>query len=256
MTKALLIDLSKCTGCRSCIVACKSWHKLEPRTENRTQDEIRAITEKVKGTDKFSDNEYTYIHQKDIRNFYKRQCMHCDDPQCVKNCPAHAIVKYDNGAVVIDKEKCEGVGLCTQVCPFGVPVVGEDKKASKCTLCYDRITQNPPLEPACVKTCPSKALKFGDIEEMREYASKYNYVYEGGINSKYGTYNSSVIYVSNIPFENLDFKVAEVHDIPMLLDAIKHPVGILTLVGGAALVGLKIYSDRRKKVRESEDKQK
>ncbi|CEG11746.1 putative formate dehydrogenase, beta subunit [groundwater metagenome] len=249
MTKSLLIDLGKCTACRSCIVACKSWNKLEPRIENRNQDEIRKAVEKAKGTDKFSDNEFTYIHEKDIKNFYKRQCMHCDDPQCVKNCPAHAIVKYDNGAVGVDKEKCEGVGLCAQVCPFGVPVMDEYKKPVKCTLCYDRITQNPVLEPACVKTCPSKALKFGDIDEMKQYASKYKYVYGGGVND---SYNSSVIYSSNIPFEEIDFKVAEVHNIANVLDAIKHPVGVLSILGGAALVGLKIYGDRKKKVQEGE----
>lgn len=249
MTKSLLIDLDKCTGCRSCIVACKSWNKLEPRTENRTQEEIRKIVEKTKGVNKFSDNDYTYIHEKDIRSFYKRQCMHCEDPQCVKNCPAHAIIKYDNGAVVVDKEKCEGVGLCVQVCPFDVPVMAENKKPVKCTLCYDRITQNPPLDPACVKACPSKALKFGELSEMRAYASKFKYKYGGGYE-----YNSSVIYVSSIPFDQIDFKVAEIHNIANVLDAIKHPVGALSLLGGAALIGFKIYSDRRKKVKESKSK--
>ncbi|CEG13620.1 putative Formate dehydrogenase, beta subunit (fragment) [groundwater metagenome] len=48
MTKSLLIDLGKCTACRSCIVACKSWNKLEPRIENRNQDEIRKAVEKGK----------------------------------------------------------------------------------------------------------------------------------------------------------------------------------------------------------------
>lgn len=249
MTKALLINLSKCTGCRSCVVACKNWNKLEPRVENRTQEEIRKALEKAKGTDKLSDNDWTVIHEKDIRNFYKRQCMHCEDPQCVKNCPAHAITKYDNGAVVIDPQKCEGVGLCTQVCPFNVPVLGKDKKAVKCNLCYNRITQQPPLEPACVKACPSKALKFGDIDEIKIYASKFPYVYGGGVND---SYNSSVIYASNVPFENIDFKVAEVHNLANILNAIKHPVGILSVLGGAALVGLKIYKDRKEKVKESE----
>jgi len=122
-----------------------------------------------------------------------------------------------------------------------------DKKPVKCTLCYDRITQNPALEPACVKACPSKALKFGDIDEMREYTSKFKYVYGGGVND---SYNSSVIYVSDIPFEKIDFKVAEIHNIANVLEAIKHPVGALTLLGGAALVGLKIYSERVKKVKE------
>ncbi len=249
MTKSLLIDLDKCTACRSCIVACKNWNKLEPKVENRNQYELKEVMEKVKGTDKFSDNDWTYIHEKDIRNFHKRQCMHCEDPQCLKNCPAHAIVKYDNGAVVVDREKCEGVGLCAQVCPFDVPVMAEDKKPVKCTLCYNRITQNPALEPACVKACPSKALKFGDRDDLVEYARRFRYVYGGG-----NGYDSSVIYCSNKSFEEIGLEKAKIHGIPAFLEAMARPVGQVAIVAGVAYCALDFIRSRKAKIAGSEDR--
>lgn len=249
MTKSLLIDLDKCTACRSCIVACKNWNKLEPKVENRNQYELKEVMEKVKGTDKFSDNDWTYIHEKDIRNFHKRQCMHCEDPQCLKNCPAHAIVKYDNGAVVVDREKCEGVGLCAQVCPFDVPVMAEDKKPVKCTLCYNRITQNPALEPACVKACPSKALKFGDRDDLVEYARRFRYVYGGG-----NDFDSSVIYCSNKSFEEIGLEKAKIHGIPVFLKAMARPVGQVAIAASVAYCALDFIRSRKAKIAGSEDR--
>ncbi len=75
-----------------------------------------------------------------------------------------------NGLVTFEKELCNGCGYCTQFCPFHIPrlevvnpLTGE-AKSSKCTFCQGRVTNG--LLPACVKTCPAKALDFGDRDEM------------------------------------------------------------------------------------------
>jgi len=246
--KAKLIDLTRCTECRSCITACENWNRLGPHTVGKTAAEIRAAYKAGGEAWELSKEDWTVLKEKDPRNYYKRQCMHCDDPMCVKNCPAHAITKYDNGAVVVDKEKCEGVQMCVKACPFGVPQYDEKERVvHKCTLCYDRITRNPALEPACVKACPSKALKFGDRNDLLGYARKFRYVYGGG-----REYDSSVIYCSNKPLEEIGLEKASIHGIPSFLEAMIHPLGQTAIVAGAAYYGLAIIKARKEKIAELE----
>jgi formate dehydrogenase iron-sulfur subunit len=102
----------------------------------------------------------------------KDGCMHCEDPGCLKACPAPgAIVKYTNGIVDFIEENCIGCGNCISGCPFDIPRISKkDNKAYKCTLCSDRVTVG--LEPACVKACPTGAIHFGTKEDMLEYAGE------------------------------------------------------------------------------------
>ena len=98
--------------------------------------------------------------------------MHCEDPGCLKACPAPgAIVKYSNGIVDFISENCIGCGYCVTGCPFDIPRISKkDNKAYKCTLCSDRVAVG--LEPACVKTCPTGAISFGTKEDMVAYGEK------------------------------------------------------------------------------------
>ena len=67
--------------------------------------------------------------------------MHCEDPGCLKACPAPgAIVQYANGIVDFVQENCIGCGYCVKGCPFNIPRISQvDHKAYKCTLCSDRV---------------------------------------------------------------------------------------------------------------------
>lgn len=96
--------------------------------------------------------------------------MHCEDPGCLKACPAPgAIVQYTNGIVDFHQENCIGCGYCITGCPFDIPRVSpKDNRVYKCTLCSDRVAVGQ--EPACVKTCPTGAIVFGTKEAMIEHA--------------------------------------------------------------------------------------
>jgi formate dehydrogenase iron-sulfur subunit len=98
--------------------------------------------------------------------------MHCEDPGCLKACPAPgAIVQYTNGIVDFHQENCIGCGYCVTGCPFNVPRISKkDNRAYKCTLCSDRVAVGQ--EPACVKTCPTGAIVFGTKEDMKEHAAE------------------------------------------------------------------------------------
>ena len=166
--KAMLIDVSKCTACRGCQVACKQWYQLPAEvTENRgtyenPPDLSPSTVTRITFQETVIGGEFKWL-------FRKHQCMHCTDAPCVEFCPVNALYKNGFGFTGLDIEKCIGCGTCTRVCPFDVPRVDDEiKKTTKCWYCLDRVAND--MEPACSKTCPTGALKFGDRDELLDYA--------------------------------------------------------------------------------------
>ncbi|HMO45148.1 MAG TPA: formate dehydrogenase subunit beta [Rubrivivax sp.] len=166
---AKLIDVSSCIGCKACQVACMEWNDLrdEVGSCHGTYDNPTDLTPQSWTVMKFSEVEVTpgrleWLIRKD-------GCMHCEDPGCLKACPAPgAIVKYANGIVDFISEHCIGCGYCVKGCPFDVPRISEkDNKAYKCSLCADRVAVSQ--EPACAKACPTGAIRFGSKEDMLAY---------------------------------------------------------------------------------------
>ena len=108
-----------------------------------------------------------YEHGDDFEWLIRKDgCMHCDDPGCLKACPAPgAIVQYGNGIVDVNPDQCIGCKYCETGCPFDVPRFSKTTgKMAKCTLCVDRVSVG--LEPACVKSCPTGCLHFGTKDDM------------------------------------------------------------------------------------------
>lgn len=182
--KVKLIDVSKCIGCRGCQIACKQWNQLAAgRTSNsgtyQNPPDLQATT-------------WTLVRFQEIVDkservkwlFMKDGCMHCTDATCEKMCPAGARVHLDYGSVARDDGKCIGCQTCVVACPFGKPRYSEEEnKVYKCGLCPDRVRND--LPPACVKACPTGALKFGNKAAMMDLA--YRRVKElGGDASVYG----------------------------------------------------------------------
>ncbi|MCD8317102.1 MAG: 4Fe-4S ferredoxin [Eggerthellaceae bacterium] len=98
---------------------------------------------------------------------YSYSCNHCNDPACLKNCPAGAIYKADDGTVIQDQNLCVGCKMRVMSCPYGHPQFIKSLGVSgKCDGCYG-IRQSGNL-PACVAGCPNRALDFGDVEALKE----------------------------------------------------------------------------------------
>jgi len=182
--KAKLIDLSKCTGCRGCQLACKQWNANPAKqTTNRGT---------YQNPPDLQPNTWTLIRFQEISDgnggvkwlFRKDGCMHCTDAACVEVCPADALYHTKFGTVGVRRENCIGCGACVDACPFGIPKLDEElEKAFKCDMCMTRLENN--LLPACVKACPTGALQFGDQADMLKKA--YKRVKElGGDASVYG----------------------------------------------------------------------
>jgi formate dehydrogenase iron-sulfur subunit len=168
---AKLIDTSKCIGCKACESACLEWNNLrEPVGFNHgVYDNPLDLTPESLTVMRFSEwiNPETQNLEWLIR---KDGCMHCEDPGCLKACPAPgAIVQYSNGIVDFDHDKCIGCGYCIKGCPFNIPRISKvDNKAYKCTLCSDRVAVGQ--GPACAKACPTQAIVFGTKDEMKAHA--------------------------------------------------------------------------------------
>jgi formate dehydrogenase iron-sulfur subunit len=173
---AKLIDVSSCIGCKACQVACMQWNDLRDEVGDNigTYDNPRDLTPDSWTVMRFSEVE-TQTKDEGMRLEWlirKDGCMHCEDPGCLKACPAPgAIVKYTNGIVDFISENCIGCGYCVAGCPFDVPRISKkDDKAYKCTLCSDRVSVG--MEPACVKACPTGAIRFGTKEDMLEFGAE------------------------------------------------------------------------------------
>lgn len=155
------IDLTKCTGCKTCVVACKDAHNLEVGRNFRKVIEMQ--------TGGWRQDRATGAWHQDVEAYYVPiSCNHCADPACVKFCPTKAHHKRDtDGLVVIDTKKCVGCGLCAKACLYGVPVLNPaTRKMSKCDACADRLDHG--LQPICVESCPQRAIEFGPIDELRK----------------------------------------------------------------------------------------
>jgi formate dehydrogenase iron-sulfur subunit len=168
-----LIDTSKCIGCKACQSACLEWNDMrEPVGVNvGVYDNPHDLTPNMFTLMRFSEweNPKTGNLEWLIR---KDGCMHCEDPGCLKACPAPgAIVQYANGIVDFVKENCIGCGYCVKGCPFNIPRISQvDHKAYKCTLCSDRVAVGQ--QPACAKACPTHCITFGTKAEMAALSEK------------------------------------------------------------------------------------
>lgn len=157
-------DQSRCSGCKTCVVACKDWNGVNPGPAS-----WRRVTEIETGSFPAT------------RSFQLSMgCNHCETPACAEVCPVDAISKRaEDGLVLVDRNLCIACHQCADACPFGAPQYGDDESEpvadeqwndphpmQKCTGCWDRLAIGK--EPACVGSCLQRALDFGPISELRK----------------------------------------------------------------------------------------
>ncbi|AKK10215.1 DMSO/selenate family reductase complex B subunit [Corynebacterium uterequi] len=156
-------DQTVCNGCKACQIACKDKHDLPVGITWRRVVEYDGGSWQLSG-DTFEPNVFAY--------YTSVACNHCENPVCVEVCPTTAMSRRPDGTVYVDQDKCVGCRYCQWACPYGAPQLNsETGHMSKCDLCYDYRSEGK--EPACVSACPSRALDWGPIEELRK---KHGYV--------------------------------------------------------------------------------
>lgn len=227
---ATLIDISKCIGCEACVYACqesnghkfaepkKPYPKMYPQTVP-----VEDWSEKREVTDRLTPYNWLFIQHATVtlngeekELTLPRRCMHCENPPCVKLCPWGSAKQEDNGLSRIDPDLCLGGAKCKTVCPWKIPqrqtgtglyldllpTLAGNGVMYKCDRCYDRLEAGE--LPACIEACPENVQTIGPRTEILEKAhglAKEMNGYLYGEHENGGTYT---IYVSPVPFDELD----------------------------------------------------
>jgi formate dehydrogenase iron-sulfur subunit len=166
---SILVDTSKCTACRGCQVACKQWNGL-PGTQTKNEGsyenpvDLSADTWKIL---RFSEG--TVSSGAPFWYFFSEQCRHCLSPGCMAEAEKGEIIQDEKTGAVLFTPKTKNLSLAAarEGSPYDIPRQNpKTKELFKCTMCFDRITNN--MIPACVKSCPTGAMVFGERPKILE----------------------------------------------------------------------------------------
>jgi formate dehydrogenase iron-sulfur subunit len=241
----MLIDLTRCVGCNACALACKASNHLP-------NDDVVPQA--------LDSDAYTFIDSRQVsgaegqteQRYIKRQCMHCLNPACVAACPAAAMYKSETGAVVYRPERCLGCRYCQMACPFEVPSFewgnGLTPVIGKCWLCYERPQEGH--RPACIEACPTGALRFGRREELLAQAHAQIASNPGRyVDHVFGEFEvggTSILYLSDIPFQELGFPTNLPHTAPPEeTEKIMHALPAVLVSVAALMAGTAAYTHRK-----------
>lgn len=235
----ILIDLTRCTGCNSCALACKVANDM-PNPEMPPQE--------------LSSSALSYVSLEENAegaSFHvKRQCMHCLHPACVSACTVGALRKTADGPVVYDSHKCIGCRYCQYACPFGVPTYDWNNPLGlihKCQMCFQRTAHGE--EPACIAACPNGALRFGKRSELLAQARArivtHPELYEDHIYGEHEAGGTSVLYLSPVPFEQLRFPALSDQTVSHYAEAVMNMTPAVALTVASLATGLHLILRRR-----------
>jgi formate dehydrogenase iron-sulfur subunit len=184
-------DTSVCIGCKACEVACKEWNMVpedgisllgqsydntgalgastwrhvafieQPRVAPELHDQLALAVGQAQ-PDTAEGEGMRWLMSSDV-------CKHCTHAACLDVCPTGALIRTEDGTVIVQEDVCNGCGYCVPACPYGVIEKREgDGRAFKCTLCYDRTGAG--LMPACATACPTESIQYGPLDELQERA--------------------------------------------------------------------------------------
>jgi formate dehydrogenase iron-sulfur subunit len=239
--KAILVDVTKCTGCERCVEACIEENGLDP---------VKAQVDRAVTKDGLSENRLLSVPKVEEGRFVRMSCMHCLEPSCVSACLVGGLTKTPDGPVVYDAEKCIGCRYCMLACPFHIPRYEWDSTAPfvrKCTMCFQRLQDGQ--IPACVDACPEEVLKFGDRDTLLREAHRTiaanpgRYLPRVWGEEEFG--GTSVLYLSDVDLGVMGWPEPEAESIPSLTEPLiaKTPAIGLSVMG--SLLGINWVIRRR-----------
>lgn len=129
----LLVDETRCSGCRACEMICSFRHTGE---FGEASARVRVTKREGEGIDR------------------PQLCRQCGQARCVEVCPRQALSRdASTHAVLLDRERCSRCGACRKACPFGAVHGDGEGYPLICDLCGG--------QPACADRCATGAIRFG-----------------------------------------------------------------------------------------------
>jgi len=262
----VLVDLTKCVGCRTCEAACNKEQGLpEP---DLPFDDFSVFDMHGHGGQKrrTTEKEYTIVNRYDIPGrdkpiFRKFQCNHCQEPACLTSCFVNAYTKTKEGAVIYDQTVCVGCSHCMVACPFYVPTYtfssAINPVVKKCIMCYDtRLKFGRP--PACVEACPQEVMTFGKRKDLinlgRDKVKRNPEKYVDHIYGEKEVGGTSWMYLSDVPFDQVGFDT-HIGNQP-IINYVKDFLAMVPMVltiWPALFTGFHLLSNRKKANEENEN---
>ena len=225
-----LIDINKCIGCEECVFACqesnaekfpepeKPFPKMFPkRVPVQDWSDKRDVMDRLTPYNwLFIQTASVTIDGEETELTIPRRCMHCENPPCVKLCPWGAAKQENNGLSRIDSDFCLGGSKCKSVCPWHIPErqtgaglyldilpsLAGNGNMHKCDRCYDRLEKDE--QPACIEACPEDVQIIGPKTEILKKAHALAKEVNGYIYGEHENGGTNTIYVSPVPFEELN----------------------------------------------------
>ena len=231
----VLVDLTKCNGCRQCEAACRKANGFEvPRTE-ALRDPSVFEKRRLPGPSNYTTvNRFTCESDRVETGevYVKSNCLHCLDPACVSACIVGALTKQPDGPVVYDAHKCMGCRYCMVACPFQIPAYDYHDaltpQVRKCMLCVGNSGHTKGSAPACVQACPKECMTFGKRSDLLARAHEKIAAHpETYVNHVYGEHEAggtTWMYLSAVPFEEIGFLSVDSKAPPRLTETIQHGV--------------------------------
>jgi formate dehydrogenase iron-sulfur subunit len=251
---AMLTDLVKCVGCRSCERACVKANDL-PMPEVGFFADTSVYQQKRRPDAKTYTVVNAYENPKWTKPVYhKVQCNHCIEPACAAACLVGALKKTPEGAVVYNEALCIGCRYCMTACPFYMPAFDYFNASSpaikKCTMCHHRIVKG--MIPACAEACGVQAITFGKRSKLIKLARERIRTENRYIDHIYGEHEAGGtdwLYLSGVPFEEVGFDMnLETIPYPELTKGFLSAVPVVLVTWPALLGGIAVWARRRKEI--------
>ncbi len=150
-----VIEAKRCIDCKACMVACEIENQVPLGHHRNWVGQIGP----------------TGVFPALGLQFEPGNCMHCENPPCLRVCPTGATYQRADGIVLVDDDVCIGCRYCIQACPYDARYFDETRGVvDKCTACVHRVDAGQ--VPACVETCVGGSRHFGDLNDPSSEVSK------------------------------------------------------------------------------------